>query len=244
MVVEEEGAPPHAVGFIVPSTEVEFIGNWDVIGLRSTGSVDYRLKDVFVPTEYTFALTSFEPLRGNGLFRASVEGATPFGHSAFAIGVGRRILTEIAALATASDGRTSGLAEGAGDIFQEGYGTVEGRLRAGRAFVYEIAQEVDATIARGDIVSTREISLTRLALNSVTEAANDVAMFAYRAAGGVALRDGVLQRNIRDMMAATQHRIVSSFMLRECARDLLGLAPGKVWSGGRLVDPLQPGRST
>ena len=237
MFIDEDGAAPHARGFIVPASEVRFEGNWDVIGLRSTGSVDYSLKDVFVPAEYTFTLTSFSPLRGNGLFRASVEGATPFGHSAFAMGVGRRILTEIAALANAADGRTSGLADGAGEIFQEGYGTVEGKLRAGRALVFEVAEEVDDTIARGDVVSTRQISLVRLALNNVTLAAHDAARFAYRAAGGVALRDGVLQRNIRDMLAATQHRIVSSFMLRESARDLLGMAPGKVWNGGRLVDP-------
>ena len=36
----------------------------------------------------------------------------------------------------------------------------------------------------------------------------------------MALRNGVLQRCFRDMFAATQHRIVSGFMLRECGREL------------------------
>jgi hypothetical protein len=42
------------------------------------------------------------------------------------------------------------------------------------------------------------------------------------------------------MMAASQHRIVSNYMLRECARELLGLAKGKIWTtggGGSLGDP-------
>ena len=237
MVADHDGGPPEMRAFVVPSGQVSFEGNWDVIGLRATGSVDYAITDVFVPAEFTTPLHGALPKRGKGLFRAGIEGTTPFGHSAFALGVGRRILREIADLATSSEGQTSRLADGAGEIFQEGYGTAEGKLRAGRAFIYEMCEDVDATIARGDPVSTRQISLIRLALNTATQAALDVADFAYSAAGGVALRDGVLQRNIRDMMAAGQHRIVSSFMLRESARDLLGMAEGKVWSGGRLVDP-------
>jgi alkylation response protein AidB-like acyl-CoA dehydrogenase len=237
MVAGQGGAPPEMRAFVVPSSQVSFEGNWDVIGLGATGSVDYSISDVFVPSEFTTPLHGVLPHRGRGLFRAGIEGTTPFGHSAFAMGVGRRILKEIAELATSQEGQTSRLADGAGDIFQQDYGTVEAKLRAGKAFVFEMCEEVDATIARGDELSTRQISLIRLALNNVTEAALDVAQFAYRAAGGVSLRDGVLQRNIRDMMAAGQHRIVSSSMLRECSRDLLGLADGKIWSGGRLVDP-------
>jgi indole-3-acetate monooxygenase len=39
------------------------------------------------------------------------------------------------------------------------------------------------------------------------------------------------------MFAATQHRIVSPMMLRECGRELLGLAPDKVWTSRGLADP-------
>jgi hypothetical protein len=91
-------------------------------------------------------------------------------------------------------------------------------------------------LKKGDPVAMRQISLMRLALNHVTAAAADVCTFAYHAGGGVALRSGVLQRCFRDMMAGTQHRIVSSYMLRECARELLGLAKGKIWTTAGLVD--------
>jgi hypothetical protein len=39
------------------------------------------------------------------------------------------------------------------------------------------------------------------------------------------------------MMAGAQHRIVSSFMLRECATELLGLSKEKLWTSFGLVDP-------
>jgi hypothetical protein len=78
--------------------------------------------------------------------------------------------------------------------------------------------------------------LQRLALDHVTAAVADVASFAYRVAGGVSLRQGTLQRCVRDVMTGTQHRIVSSHMLRECARELLGRAEGKIWTTYGLID--------
>jgi hypothetical protein len=92
------------------------------------------------------------------------------------------------------------------------------------------------TIRRGDPIAMRQISLMRLALNHVTTAAAEICTFAYRTGGGVALRNGILQRCFRDMMAGTQHRIVSTHMLRECSRELLGLAEGKLWTSAGLVN--------
>jgi len=51
------------------------------------------------------------------------------------------------------------------------------------------------------------------------------------------LRDGVMQRCFRDMNAGTQHASVSFGILRECARELLGLAEGKIWAPRALIDP-------
>jgi hypothetical protein len=39
------------------------------------------------------------------------------------------------------------------------------------------------------------------------------------------------------MHAAAQHASTSPAMLRECARDLLGVAPGHVWTLRSLADP-------
>jgi alkylation response protein AidB-like acyl-CoA dehydrogenase len=237
MVMSDDGSPPKPRAFVVPAEQIEFRGNWDVLGLRATGSVDYAINNAYVPKELTFQLDVYAPLRGGGLMASGVAGSTPFGHSAFAIGVGRRILTEIRALANSAGGRPSALADGVGEGFEERYGVAEGRLRAGRALIYEVCEEFDATIAKGDPISTRQITLIRLALNTATEAALQVAEFGFRTAGGVSLRSGALQASIRNMWAGGQHRIVSTYMLRECARELLGRTDGKVWGGGGLVDP-------
>ncbi|NUR91224.1 MAG: acyl-CoA dehydrogenase, partial [Nonomuraea sp.] len=39
--------------FITPVEDVTILGNWDVLGLRATGSVDYAIDGVYVPESYT-----------------------------------------------------------------------------------------------------------------------------------------------------------------------------------------------
>jgi len=239
-IAGHDGSRGTARTFVVPTSLVQWQGNWDVIGLRATGSVDYALDDIPMSEDFILRLEASAPLRGGGLLRTGPIGTTPFGHSAFALGIGRRILTEIAALANAEETRTSALADSGLEVFRDGYGKMEGRLRAARAFLYEVAADIDASIAKGDPIAVRQVTLIRLSLNNATTAAAEVADFAYRSGGGVALRQGPLQRCIRDMMAASQHRIASRFVLRECARELLGQAKGKVWTsafGGSLGDP-------
>ncbi|WNV85223.1 acyl-CoA dehydrogenase family protein [Umezawaea sp. Da 62-37] len=45
-----DGSNPHeSRQFMVPSEQVEIIDNWDTLGLRGSGSCDYKITDVFVP---------------------------------------------------------------------------------------------------------------------------------------------------------------------------------------------------
>ena len=42
--------------YIVPMDRIELKGNWDVMGLRGTGSFDYEVPEQFVETGMTFSL--------------------------------------------------------------------------------------------------------------------------------------------------------------------------------------------
>src|SRR5690606_23631686 len=62
-VVMEGGQPrigpsghPEAILALMPASEVEFLDNWHVIGMRGTDSCDVRVRDVFVPKSRTFSL--------------------------------------------------------------------------------------------------------------------------------------------------------------------------------------------
>ncbi|MCD2173663.1 hypothetical protein [Rhizobium sp. C4] len=228
---------PEVRTFIVPTQQATMLGNWDVVGLRATGSVDYELTDVFVPEEFTHFPDANVPQQGGNLFRLGIVGMSPLGHTGAALGIARRALSELAALAESPDGRPSRLAiQGGDDQFQENYGLAEGQLRAARALCYEVWHDISNTLNEGNPVQTRQYTLARLALVHVTNTATDICVFAHKAAGGISIRNTALQRCFRDMFTASQHRLVSNSFARDCAQDLLGQASDKIWAIRGLID--------
>lgn len=223
--------------FVVPVGDATIKGNWDVLGLRATGSVDYSIDGAFVPEDQTHLQHIKVPETGGDLYKLGIFGFSNIGHTGFALGVGRRLLDELAALARAETGRPFVLPErGGGESFQEQFGNAEARFRAAYLLVYESWRRVEDALRRDDPIPTRAFTMIRLALNHITTVASDIAVFAFAYGGGRALREGDLQRCIRDMMAGAQHAQTSPRILRECAKDLMGMAEGKVWTMRALVD--------
>jgi indole-3-acetate monooxygenase len=239
-VLDSDGQPQLMIVH-APADAISFHGNWDSLGLRASGSVDYAIEDAFVPDDYIFPLRNLVPMRRPDLFSVGAIDINAIGHSAWAVGVGRRMLDEIAAFArskntarlkTASAGRD--LPDS--DSFWESFARAEASVRSARAFLYEVWRNVQARMKSGEESTPRETTLIRLSLNKVHTAATEAADFGYLAGGGTALRNGILQRIFRDIHTGSQHVTVSQGVLRACGKELAGLAPGKKWSLYELVD--------
>jgi indole-3-acetate monooxygenase len=219
--------------FVLPVEQAVLIDNWDVMGLRGTGSIDYRIDGAFVPEGYTHPALTDQPLRGGTLYTFGIVGFAAICHSAWACGIGRRLLDEAAAFVRSKGGRTG--TQATSESFLEQYGKAEGTYRAARALVYETWRDAWDTKQRGEELTTRQHSLIRLAMIHVTWAAHHVAEFAYTAGGTTALRAGTLQRLFRDMHAGTQHVVASPPVFRALGRELAGLAPNHTWRFLELV---------
>ncbi|WP_179044502.1 acyl-CoA dehydrogenase family protein [Sphingobium lactosutens] len=236
--LDEAGVPIMMI-IHAPTDTLSFEGNWDTLGLRATGSIDYAENGVFVPEELIFLLKDATAKRNEAFYGIGSIGLTSIGHSAWAAGVGRRMLDEIAKLArekSAPAMKTSTKALSDSEAFWEEYGASEGRVRSAQAFLYETWSMVEERIAGGVALSTRDMTLVRLALNTITTAAGEAADFAYKAGSGASLRNGILQRVFRDIYTGKQHVTVSPGVLRNCGRELAGLADGKVWALYELAD--------
>ena len=223
-VIEGTGEPRI---FVLPVEQATLVDNWDVLGLRGTGSIDYRIEQVFVPEEYTHFAVTASPRRGGSLYTIGIVGFAVICHSAWACGIGRRLLDELTKKVRSGVGRSGTLAES--DAFHEQYARAEGAYRAARALVYETWGDVKQTLDRGDTLSTRQHTTMRLAMAHATWSCHDVADFVYKSAGTVALRSGTIQRLFRDMHAGTQHITSAPPVIRNAGRELAGLAPGKSW---------------
>jgi len=230
-IVEGTGEPRI---FVLPVGKATLIDNWDVLGLRATGSIDYRIDSVFVPEAFTHPAAAQTPMRGGPLFNIAVMGFAVLCHSGWSCGIGRRLLDELAAKVRGGVGRSGTLASS--EAFHEQYAKTEASFRAARAFIFETWEDVAETLYRGERLSTRHHTMIRLALAHATWTCHDVAQFVYTSAGTVALRSGTIQRLFRDMHAGTQHITSAPPVIRNTGRELAGLASGKTWMFLDLVD--------
>lgn len=214
------GDPAYLFGCL-PVGEVELQGNWEVLGLQATQSVDYRIDRARIPAHRTFDFFAPTVHRGGPLARFGVLPLTAVGHAAWALGVTRRMLDELLVAA----GRTRmGAASsiGASDHGLITIAGLESRYRAGRAWVREVCEQAEAEVtASGDFLSAETANLVRQACVHVNQEGAAIARDAYLLAGTAALRDGPLQRCFRDLHAGAQHFFASDAASLDFARGLL-----------------------
>ena len=127
-----------------PADQAELRGNWDVLGLQATASYDYGVRDVRVPRSHSFDFFAPKVHRGGPMYTLGVLPITAAGHSGWALGVTRRALDELAALATDTTrmGASSSLADS--ERFLHEYGNLESRYLAGRAWIHELLVGAEA----------------------------------------------------------------------------------------------------
>lgn len=221
--------------FVLPTEQATLVDNWDVMGLRATGSLDYSIDNVFVPQTHTHRVTETVPVTGGALFSLGISNFALIAHSAWAIGVARRLLDALAGQAQARHGRAGQFSSS--DSFHEQYARAEARWHGSRAFVFEQWRLLEQTVERGETPSVRDDSLRRLAMTNATEALAETAAFVYRSAGTSALRSGAIQTIFRDTHAGTQHASSSPAVVQNLGRELAGLADGSHWIFFQLVAP-------
>jgi alkylation response protein AidB-like acyl-CoA dehydrogenase len=229
-IIEGTGEPRI---FVLPVEQATLIDNWDVMGLRATGSIDYTIDSVFVPEHFTHFAVSESPERGN-LYRLGIINIAGICHSGWALGMGRRALDELKAMIQAKAGRPGAIADN--QSFQEKLAHYEGVYRAARALIFETWTDVAQTIESGESLSVDQNTNIRLGTIHATHAAHEVVKFVYAYSGTTGLREGPVQRLFRDMHAGTQHVIPSTPIQQTIGRKLAGLAEGTKWQFLDLVE--------
>ena len=222
-VLLANGLPSIVVG-LFPAGAVDLLGNWDVIGLVGTGSVDYRVPPQTLDPAFSFPLFEPELRRGHPRLRMGLAGLTCIGHAAFAVGVARRALDELVALAASK--RRIGRATLIDDpVFQYRYAQAEAQLAAARALATSALDDLEAAAVAG-AVTTEARTMARLAATYAAETALEVAGAAFRFSGSLGLRNGsAIGRCYRDLSAGEQHVFTDHNSYRDAGRLLLGVGP-------------------
>ena len=205
-----------------PRDTIELKGNWNVLGLRGTGSYDYATVDdeLFVPAGRCFMFDNPTQLRGGVQFVSGLVGMTTWGHTSWALGVGRRVLDELAGLARERADLFGKLCDS--PTFKFSFADAEAKYRAARAFVYSAWTSLCESAARDEPANLEQLALIRLAMRHIHNEISEISTFAHRATRGASLRPSVLQRCYRDIHSGTQHLLLADEIVQECGRVLLG----------------------
>lgn len=185
--------------------QVQIVENWDVIGLKGTGSNDLRVQGEFVPDEWTF-IRGGEPTVDEPLYRYPAIAYAAQVLAAVNLGTGRAALDYATRVGSGRSGITGApkLADRA--YYRIDIAKAEASLLSARAFFYDISEEVFATVTAGDPVTDKQKALLRLASTHVAKVGAAAVQSAYTLSGTTAIYDSnPMQRYLRDASVVTQH---------------------------------------
>ena len=230
LLVDDDGKPtPRADGLFAPfvfldPSDVEFIDNWHVSGLSGTGSGDYQVTDAFVPEGRWAVIGGEAPVRDNNLSRLPFYGLFACAVAASAMGMGRRSIDELVALADTKTPQGSSKPLSNRPQVQADVAIAEAKLLSAWSFMHTTITDSWDTAVAGEPATVEQKRLLRMSATHATQTAAEVAEMMYKAGGGAAVyKTSLLQRCFRDVFVATQHAMVAPRLFEMVGRIRLGL---------------------
>jgi len=222
MATPEPGASPRHTMLVIPAASATIHDNWQVAGLKGTGSCDISVEGLFVSSAFAWDPLHGTPLRGGPLYRIALPGFVVNEHAGFALGTARRALNAfVGSMGGKRRGGAMRLAER--PAVQHMLGASEVRLAAARALAIELNDHAWALVSSGEPVPQRlQVELRAIAVHC-TEVAAEVITRVFRFAGGsAAYRESLLQQCLRDINVAAQHFQMSEIAYEDLGQLILG----------------------
>ena len=221
-MIPEQG-PDWLLAFF-PRANADIVDNWDVLGLRATGSNDVLARGLRVAEEHTIS-PFFQPARQDGpLWRLAFFTLVGVALVGVPLGIARRALDEFTDLATTKlrAGTFEPVAED--PAAQVAFASAEANLRSARAFVLDEASALWDTARAGDPPSLEQRAGFQLAAQQAMRAARQAVDTTFDLTGASAVHaTHPLQRCFRDLHTANQHVYFSPAALKRYANTHFGI---------------------
>ena len=207
VIPTSDGGPDIRFAY-VPREKIIWHGNWDVSGLKGSGSEDYELPPTFLEERFVTTRDKTKK-RADPLVAFGEYGITFFGHTGVALGIIKRGLEELSRIV---DGKKRGLiALDTYPVFLYEYARNEAVYQAVRAYAYQLFAEAEKTAKKEGAISALELARAQQIAVWSHEVAGDILDFCYSWAGTEPIRNNsALGRAFRDLRVARNHFVVDS----------------------------------
>ena len=221
-VIGPHGQQTMLIG-LAPREAVRFLGNWNVLGLRGTGSYDFEVPEQLLHADFLHDISAPRTPRGGALYRMGFMAMPCISHGAFALGAARRMLDEWLAFARGKV-RAPGQMAHETTTFQRDFAALTAELRAADAwFRRTFAALFDAASAGGP--SPDDLRLDgRLSTSHALAVAMRIAQAAFASCTTAAIRNGSpIQRCFRDIHAGNAHFLTAEQSVIDAGKVLAGI---------------------
>ncbi len=206
----KEGKRPQSALVYFEPHQIDFIDNWQVLGLKGSNSIDYEAKDVFVPAGKWIYFPVRTPILRTTLYHFSFMGALASGVASVGLGLAARALDELKKLSLLKvpNGAARTLAER--PLVQDQLAKMTARYQSAKLLLKSAIQKNWHDAEQYQICVAHKSEL-RLAATYAAETSLEVVQQAYKLGGGSSIWDGVkLQELLRDAQVMSQHGLISS----------------------------------
>lgn len=203
--------------------DVALLDTWHVAGLKGTASTDYTVTDAFVPEGRWAQLAGARPRLDGPAARFSFFGALAAGVASVTIGLARRAVDELVALA---DKQPAGSSRSLGEraAIQADLALATADVGQAHAYLHAVVDRAWRRASAGAVVDDDTRVELRLAATAAARRAAEAVDRCYHAAGGTAVYEtSPLQRVFRDVHVATQHGMIAARTLEPIGRRAFGL---------------------
>jgi indole-3-acetate monooxygenase len=223
--IQEPDGSPSVRSFVFPKQDATVVDDWQVVGLRGTGSDSFTVTDLFVPAAFCFQRNGPAPHEGT-LYRLPLTHLYPPAFGAVALGVARATLDAFIALATAKTPRSAQpMRENA--AIHSLLGHAEVRLRSARTFLMDSVHTIWRDLDGGAALSAEHEITLRMAATFAIQESLAVVDIAYHEAGATAIMlANPFEKRLRDMHAVAQQIQGRRANYELAGRFLLGLPTG------------------
>ena len=211
-------------------SKAKVIDNWQVMGLRGTGSDNYEVENLFVPENWAYTRDADADRRVHAPLYTHFTCFNMFGlsFSAVALGIARTCLDEFIRLAAEKSPQASGFAWVLRDnaVVQAKVARSEAQWLAARALVLDIYGDLNDKANAGIAFDLKDRARMRMASTYAMNEACVVVDTIYHAAGATAIFEAnPFERRFRDINSASQQGQAAQSNYEVIGQVYLGIVP-------------------